>query len=64
MCSAFWSSIWLWYFCDCWQGLWVRQQLFRRNVTIQAQSDAEKKLAEVLKAQINASRITVKDISG
>ena len=35
-----------------------------RSLQISAESDAEKKLAELLKAQFNASQIAVKDISG
>lgn len=39
-------------------------QLFLRSLQIQAESDGEKKLAEILKNKFSASQITVKDISG
>ena len=39
-------------------------QLLLRSLQVQAESDGEKKLAEILKQSFAASQIAVKDISG
>ncbi|XP_068677670.1 bolA-like protein 3 [Montipora capricornis] len=39
-------------------------QVFLRALQVQAESEGEKKIAEILKKSFTASQITVKDISG
>lgn len=45
---------------ECQQHL----QVFLRTLQVQAESEGEKKIAEILKKSFTASQITVKDISG
>ncbi|KAL9975321.1 hypothetical protein ACROYT_G012474 [Oculina patagonica] len=44
--------------------LCLRPHVFLRSLQVQAQSEGEKKLAEILKQSFSASQIAVKDISG